>query len=551
MNTPILSYDADKERLKLTFPEWDQDSVAAIQQMLLCWYRRGTSLYSFPVALAKIEAMEILKEITIDPSVKEFDMEQSTLQWTGTDGIEDSTLFPDQVIPTNLLYKRDKAIVTAAPGTGKTIMSAVALRERYHKLAVVVAPLSSLASWEHELKIWYTDPLLGRDIDVEVITWRKLPDSFYFSSIYDQRVILISPQVMHALVEQGRVDELLGDNRPYDQILILDESYLYKNRKADRQDDASSLASNFRTVWLLSGMPVSRFNDDLFAQLHILFPSVFRSYWKFASRYCLLKDTVWGIDVVNDLPYAARRIKGDFNDILIECSFPETVPDWLPVEIPCQMTDRQEKIYENLRDKLIVDAGTLGALKPLALKTILSLSGRLLQVASNPLLVEGVDSSGKWERLLELVPRNELPALIWINYIKTGEVLLERLKALGYRVSLLAGNCKPKDRKTMVDSFQAGELDLLIIHPAVGKYSHTLTAAKTAYYLERNFDREAYYQSLFRVRRIISKHACKIVYLLSTYQTGKQTIDHVVHRLLLESSRKAQKLTVGKLIGSI
>lgn len=544
MNDPILSYDTENERLQLDFDDWTIPQISSIQQMLICWYRRGTSLYSVPVKLAKQELLEVLPSTKIDKSMLFFDIPNVNVQ-----AINDPRLFEEQIEPTNLLYIRDNAILMAAPGLGKTIMAIVALRERYHHLAVIVAPLSSLDSWRKELDVWYCqhNDQLTKDVQV----WRKLPDSFELKEWIDRQVIVMSPQVMVKLVESSLLDELLDDESKHDQILILDETFLYKNRKANRQNAASDLASYFGVKWMLSGMPVSRFSDDLFAQLKILYPSVFRSYWKFTDRYCLLEQNQWGTKIVGDKSGAIEKIKDDLSDILIDCDYPEHIPDWKPEVIDCHMTDQQEAIYSELKNKLMVKAATMGADKPLTLKTILSLTGRLLQIASNPLLLHGADTSGKWDRLYDVLEQNEGPFLLWVNYIDTAEILQHRLSLRGYRVAKLVGETKSEDRQGIVDSFQRGEIDILLIHPGVGKYSHTLTTCRTSIYLERSFNGEDFYQSLFRVRRIVSKHSVKIVYMLAVHPDGKQTIDGVVHKILLDRGKNAQRLTVGQLIGSI
>ncbi len=544
MNDPILSYDTKNERLQLMFEDWTIPQISSIQQMLICWYRRNTTLYAAPIKLAKQELLELLPDTKLDESMHHLDAYAGNIQ-----AIADDRLFTEQIEPTNLLYVRDKAILMAAPGLGKTIVAIVALRERSHSIAVIIAPLSSLDSWRKELEVWYTpyDKQLVTAVDV----WRTLPDSFKFKPFVDRQVLIMSPQVMTKLVESNRLDEFFNDDKEADQVLILDETFLYKNRKANRQNAAGDLASYFDTVWMLSGMPVSRFSDDLYAQLRILYPATFRSYWKFAGRYCLLEQSQWGTKIAGDKPGAIEKIKDDLSDILIDCDYPDHIPDWEPRVIDCQMTDQQEKIYSELKKQLEIKAETLGRDKPLTLKTILTLSGRLLQVASNPLLLDGFDTSGKWDRLYDILQCEQGPVVLWTTYIRTSQELQQRLALRGYRVALLTGSTKAEDRQPIVDTFQAGKLDVLIANPGVGRYTFSLTACRTMIYLERWFDREAHYQSLFRVRRITTKVGVKVIYLLSTYADGKPTIDGFVHKLLVDNVRSTQKLTIGKLISSI
>jgi hypothetical protein len=86
---------------------------------------------------------------------------------------------------------------------------------------------------------------------------------------------------------------------------------------------------------------------------------------------------------------------------------------------------------------------------------------------------------------------------------------------------------KAADRQAVVDRFQGGELDALVLHPAVGKYGHTLTQARAAVYMQRNFHFDDWLQSLYRVRRIGTKRS-PLICVLRAHGTVD---DLVVHNL--------------------
>ncbi len=181
----------------------------------------------------------------------------------------------------------------------------------------------------------------------------------------------------------------------------------------------------------------------------------------------------------------------------------------------------------------------------------------MVQVASNPALVGGIDASAKEDMLLDIILDNPMPAIVWVEFTETAQRLqarLGRLPGMEGRVEILNGDVKPNLRASIVDRFQGGQTDILICNPGVGKYGYSLTRARSMYYLERNYDREKFYQSLYRARRITSKHPVQIYYMLAALP-GKakpiKTVDHVIHRLLKDSAENAQRLTVGKLIGDL
>lgn len=537
----LLRYDAKADRLILDLTDRSTAEIDAFCSRLVTWtkQRNMPRLTAQALAIAYREVKDLFPDLVEAESMLDFGGVQSGKTFPSY-ALEPNTLFPVQVKPTQLLVQRDRALLTATPGLGKTVMACVALRELPEATVVIVAPLSLLRTWEAEVKKWL-DPV-GK---VEV--WEKWQRYNY----QPVQVLITTATVITALYERGWLDERFGNLDEERTVLILDESFSYKNRNAKRSLSISQFSGYFRYVWMLSGMPISKFSDDLFMQLKILYPSSFRSYWKFTRRYCLVQETPWATKVVGDLPGATERLKADLADILIECDFPENIPDWEPLKVPVLLSPEQSAIYTDLKATLMVQAEVLGASTTLTLKSLLALTSGLMQAASNPALLGGIDVSAKRAKLLKMLPELGLPALVWIQYIHTANTLYLDLVGLGYRVGLLTGKVKSEDRAEIVKRFQMGELDILVLHPTVGKYGHTLTAAKVAYYLERNYDSEAFYQSLYRGRRITSGHPIKLVYLLATLPDGKPTIDHVIHKVVTGSSRKSMKLTVGELVGSL
>lgn len=563
MKNPILSVNS-AGNLQLDFPGWNPAEIEASRGKLITWKLKPKSvtvLEAEPLAIAQWEAKETYPNLKVSEAdrliLRSFILTAKNVQ---VDDWAKESLYPIQWEPATKLHDRKRALLTAAPGLGKTVIALVALRQLVTPLVVIVVPLTSFDGWKAELEKWYYPHLDGM---YRTHYWRELNavTPLFEDSNGWTDVVLTTPNVITGI--DGKLESEYGsglqavfyDATAENSVLILDESFMFQNRKAGRTNVVGDLAQNFHTIWMLSGMPVAKINDDLFSQLKILYPKSFRSYWKFVDRYCIIEDQFWGTKIVGDRPDAVEKLQRDLVDIVIPCEYPADIPGWLPIEVDCPMTAEQESIYSDAKVALIVDAKKLKADKPLTVKNLLSLTSRLMQIASNPLTVPDVrlDSSGKWNTLLDLLPVHGLPALIWVKYKATAKRLKELIaeRYPQYKVGVLTGSTKPADRYALVKAFQEHQLDILILNDVVGKYSLTLTEALAAYYLERDFNGEAYYQSLYRARRIVSKHSVKIVLLRSTYRNGSPTIDQVVHDALLQRSQNAQKFTIGQLIGSI
>jgi SNF2 family DNA or RNA helicase len=180
---------------------------------------------------------------------------------------------------------------------------------------------------------------------------------------------------------------------------------------------------------------------------------------------------------------------------------------------------------------------------------ILAQLTRLIQLASNPLILRGADVGAKWDAVEELLEFETLPAIVWTSYIITAECMEQRLRKK-YRVACLTGQTNETMRQIAVDKLQNGELDVLIAHPGVGKFGLTLTAARTAIYLERSYNGDDYFQSLHRIRRIGTKFSPHVLHLISCGPKGQTTVDHVIDRVLRFRKDSAIKLTSGLLRNS-
>jgi len=163
------------------------------------------------------------------------------------------------------------------------------------------------------------------------------------------------------------------------------------------------------------------------------------------------------------------------------------------------------------------------------------------------MLLDGDNESGKWEALPELMEYYPPPFLIWTSFTRTAHYLAEFLGGIvGQEVKMVIGETKIEDRNTYIKDFQEGKKKVLILNMETGSFGHTLTAARTAFYPERNYNSN-YFQSLHRVRRIGTVHSPNIVHLRSVYQDGSPTIDHLVHSLLDYRVNMIKDLTTGML----
>jgi SNF2 family DNA or RNA helicase len=173
---------------------------------------------------------------------------------------------------------------------------------------------------------------------------------------------------------------------------------------------------------------------------------------------------------------------------------------------------------------------------------------RLQQFSSNPLLLEGPDEGTKWNAVIEMLDWEQGPFIIWTQFIRTADLVSQRCRAKKLRVESLTGETPAMKRQDIVDKMQNGQLDVIVAHPGVGKFGLTLTAVRTTFYLERSFNGDDFYQSLYRNKRIGTEYPPHVYLMISTRPSEDgDTIDGVVHKVLTFRRDSAIKLTTGVL----
>lgn len=436
------------------------------------------------------------------------------------------TLFPFQKESIKFLHSSPKAMLALAPGLGKTACSIFAADIAPDSQNIlVVAPLTLVYNWRREIRNW---------VGQEAVIWHGKPEKW---DSFERWVVTNYDTVRRNL------DEFLSEDW---DIVIIDESVLVKNRKAQRTAAVKALAKKADRVWMLSGSPTTRFYDDLWAQFNILDSQRFRSYWRFADLYTVIERNNWGSTIIANRDGADKMLQQDLADIYFSRTQDQVLdlPDWIIDEVHVPMTDQQAKLYKQMADEFFAE---LPEGDVVLAPNILARLTRLIQLASNPALIGGPDTSNKWSAVQEMLQYEQLPAIVWTSFIETAHYMRDLLLGAGFTVRTLTGSTPESERQEIVDRFQSGELDVIVAHPGVGKFGLTLTRARTAIYLERSYNGDDYYQSLHRIRRIGTKHSPHVIHLLSALPNNGPTVDHIINQVLQFRKDSAIKLTTGML----
>jgi hypothetical protein len=219
----------------------------------------------------------------------------------------------------------------------------------------------------------------------------------------------------------------------------------------------------------------------------------------------------------------------------------KAIPEWAFETREAPLPPAWWRIYRQMQQQFLADLPDGDRI--VAPNTLVQLT-RLLQLATGPALLgdggqpEHAMLGGKLRALTGVLEELPRPTVIWTAFKRTAEFLALFLKA-----PVLTGDTPADERQRIVDAIQSGQESYLVAHPGVGRFGLTLTAARSAVYVERGYDGDHYYQSLYRVRRIGTVEPPQVVRLLATGPNGERTVDHVIARVLDYRAGQAQAIT--------
>jgi SNF2 family DNA or RNA helicase len=418
------------------------------------------------------------------------------------------------------------SLIALSPGLGKTVVALTAARLLGLKKVLIVAPKSLLRSWENEEDKWFGDTAMERR--------HGLPPSEQWWTLtnYDTVVDKVVVDKRGKVVDLGpRLKQYMAVDW---DLVILDESVLVKNRHSHRYLGLLELRKAFpkkqKHWWELSGYPVTKYADDLWAQLHLQDPRGFNSYWRFTNRVCYVTQDVWGTEVTGTRQNV--DIIGNLKDVMFVRN-QKDVLDQLPEEIPqlieVELRPKQLKAYDEMATDFIT---TLESGREIKAPIVLSQLIRLQQITSNLVNIAGPgdepkkgtkyidpnDESIKADVIVELYETRafDTPTIIWTQWLPGADALWRRLSESArkhkddrHRIEWIHGATSKRDdadNEEKFEAYKAGNIDILILAMPVGKMGHNLQMTHTVIYHDKTWFADDYVQSMRRVKRMGLDH---------------------------------------------
>ncbi|MCH1971025.1 DEAD/DEAH box helicase [Muricomes sp. OA1] len=261
---------------------------------------------------------------------------------------------------------------------------------------------------------------------------------------------------------------------PFDMVVV-DESSSFKSHKAKRFKALASVGSHIDRMVELTGTPSPNGLNDLWAQVFLLDGGerLGKRYTHFRERYFDPGDR--GNNVIyNYKPKQGSEdsILSKIADICISMKAEDylQLPEVIYHKVPVILDAKAEKAYRELERKMVLELPEDE--EEISVTSAAALSNKLLQLGNGALYDEDRKvhevHGCKIEAFLELIESLQgKPALVFYNYQHDKARILKALEKSKLRI---------RELKTVQDQddWNAGEIDVLLAHPASAAYGLNL-----------------------------------------------------------------------------
>jgi len=415
-------------------------------------------------------------------------------------------LRPYQDDAADFLYERDRAMILAPVGAGKTAITLTAMQAMLNdglvKRWLVVAPKRVCTD------VW----------PVEAPKWSNITPALAVGTPAQRKAALASaaPVVVINYDNLDKLEDLSG----FDGV-VFDELTRLKNPSGKRFKALEKLMSTMAIRWGLTGSFTSNGLEDVFGQCKIIDQGLLgRAKGAFLQQYfhCVNREFGQWTPAPGALEQVMERIKpatfvldpGDYKDKLPPCHVNE---------VRVQLADRGP--YEKMKRDYVVKFGEDRVIA----QNAASVTTKLQQMASGfvynregPLPVHWF-SGHKFDRLEELLDENQRANTIVVyNY---QEELTELRRRFPHAQTI--------EDKDVIERWNAGKVELLLVHPKSAGHGLNLQHGGChMVFVSLPWSLELYEQTVGRLHRGGQRHAVW-VYVMLTEKTIDERIWAALH----------------------
>lgn len=376
-----------------------------------------------------------------------------------------------QSLGTQFLWEKKRAMLTDAPGLGKTPQAALAAQVP----CLVVCPNYLVKQWGD----WLQEHLPSRKtVTARGDRYRKL------SAIQNTTADFIVINVEMLRTHYDELVEIATAGRW--ETVIFDESHHLRNKGATQSMAAVVIAHQIPRCYELTATPIWKDPDDLFMQLRILQPTVFTSYFDFVDMFLAHDDTQWGTKVYGVLPDKKAELDSLLDMMRIGRNYKDAgreLPPIIQKNLILDFNEAQQKIYDQARDAWLI----------LGLNEIMTNYMKVMHTLRMMTFCEQ-----KIEAVVNAATEDNKPCVVFTWYVEAALELTKRINAVNKdsAVCITGEFVKVDDRPKLANGTKTVVCTISSLSEGVD-----LSWARTVIYAEENWPPGSLTQSLARVAR--------------------------------------------------
>lgn len=434
--------------------------------------------------------------------------------------ISNTKLYDHQIEDVQFLLDTHCAFNTSTPGTGKTLSTLETFHQRNDGKMLVICPKTIMqAAWGADIEQYYPDT------KYEVFNRKYVKNKNYIRDLFWMNdIVIINFEAAGLILENAPLEDY--------NTLIVDEFTAVKNRQTQRSKNILKLSENFKYRILLSGTPTPNSILDIWHPTLIVDRGLRlgTNFFQFRNTVCVpsergtfQKFTEW-----KDIPEAADVVAHTLRSINIRHCLEEVIdmPERIYRTMAIDMSDKVHKFYDEMaryalltiqeHDITAVNKAILGN------KLLQIASGSVYDALGNAVLIH----DEKYHLIAELVREREhsLVFYIWTHQM---EVLGDILNKLDISYAIINGNTADKQRARIVEDYQAGQYQTLLVQPAAAAHGLTLTRSTASIWCSPTFNLEHFSQANHRDYRIGQTKRSEVIMI-----EYKNTIERYVYEKL-------------------
>lgn len=344
--------------------------------------------------------------------------------------------------------------------------------------------------------------------------------------------------------------------KKFNCMLALDESTRIKTPGSQRTKNAIKLAPLAKYRRIMSGAPVTKGYEDLYAQLKFLHPDVlgFNSFYTFRNYHCIMGGFE-SRQIVGYRPNAIKELEKRIETYTFRVTKKECLdlPEKVYINRYVELTQEQKDIYKKIEKELEID---LALIKDMAkggnaiprevdsaLMTAITKMLRMQQVICGHFVVENEDKTqnqiipvenNRVDVLMECIEEAQGKVIVWSRFVNDIKLISKRMKESKIDHVLYYGEVSETDRDAAIKKFRENPAcKVFLAQPASGGTGLNLAVADTVIYYSNDFNADTRWQSEDRAHRIGQKNNVTYIDLIAS-----KTIDEEI----ISSLRKKKNL---------